>query len=133
MTEEKLPRKRRPRLVDPSPTVSQPAPKVVTRSLVELAIEAGLTGPELSDFAQVQAQELQKLQILNVKKNLTSIGMNAIEMDAMLAEFDSWPRKGEVALAVLKRAAKSAENPNGLSPEDLAQFAMKLARIGIHQ
>lgn len=95
--------------------------------------EAGLTGPELQEFLEDQTKKLQELQILHVKKNVTGLQLNAVELDAMLGEFNSWISKDQVALAILKRAAQSETNPNGLNQNDLNNFAMKLARMGIHQ
>lgn len=134
MTEEKLPRKRRPRLVVPSQPQEAPRPKIVTRSLVELAQEANLTGTELQEFVDAQSKRLQELQILHVKTNVTGLQLNKVELDAMLELFG--PRRGDsanYAETILKSAAASTENPNGLNMQDTANFALKLARMGIHQ
>jgi len=106
------------------------APKVVTASLVELALAANLDGEELSKFTEAQSRELQRLQILNVKRNVQGMTLDKPELDALLAVLDAhsdeW--KTETARAILKHAAEGA-----MRPEALSQFALKLARMGIHQ
>lgn len=103
-------------------------PPVVMRSMVELAQEANLTGKDLSDFCEAQAKELQRLQILNVKRNVQALNLNTAELDALLAVLDVRTDKAEIAVAVLQSAANS-----GMQPAAVSQFALKLARMGIHQ
>ena len=124
---------RRARKMSPRPPVdlSQAplgAPKVVTRSLVEIATEAGLDGAELSAFAEEQAKNLQALQLLNVKKNVTGLSLDKAELDALLSVLDAHAEKSSFAAAILKSAADA-----GMQPQTASQFAMKLARMGIHQ
>jgi hypothetical protein len=103
-------------------------PPVVMRSMVELAQEANLTGKDLSDFCEVQAKELQRLQLLNIKRNVQALNLDTAELDALLAVLDVRTDKAEIAVAVLQSAANS-----GMEPAAVSQFALKLARMGIHQ
>jgi hypothetical protein len=96
--------------------------------LVQLAKRANLTPQELSDFVTAQTEELKQLQILNAKTSISGFSLNKVELDALLHIFDTHVAKQALALAILTKA-----HTDGLKGQELETFALKLARMGLHQ
>lgn len=112
----------------PPGEAAKPPAKIATRPLVQLVADAGLTPEELSEFTAQQESNLRDLKILNAKTNVTGFPLNKVELDALLHILDVQENKQALALSILTHASN-----NGLQGQDLENFGIKLARMGLHQ
>lgn len=110
---------------------SPPSPEEERKSAVQaiLAQAEQMPGEMLSQFVQTHRQALLALDMLNIKRNLAAVNLNAQELDGMLLVLDKLPAETKTDLATrIQQAAVAA----GMPQQQLQTFATKLVRMGLH-